>query len=413
MGPSRRRSSLPRATRSGDDARTIVSHLNETMHMYLRILWKQMRQRWGVSLLLLAAMTTLVALYVYLNNTAGFANRSMQIVVKRMGHNLLMIPRSANPMDVHLCTDRQPRFDANTTERLADHLELASKYYVSVLQEQVEVDGNRVVLTGILPVARSDESAEKGNMLHPIPPGRIRLGAHAAKVLDAREGDRVELLGRSFAVARVDKEIGDLRDARAYVPLDEAQRMLDADGRINAIWAFECMRGRSLAGIEAYQRAQLAKVAPELRQLTRMDIATGRWLARRTTSRYLRYFLMLLGAVTVALIAISGMQEVAERRREVGVMLSMGAGYPQIVAMLAGKILLLAGVAGVVGFVAGGQLSVWTSQSVLVANTRPPRIVWEDLPGVVALACGVAVAAELLAMVRLARLDPCAALVRE
>jgi ABC-type lipoprotein release transport system permease subunit len=381
--------------------------------MYLRILWKQMRQRWGVSLLLLAAMTTLVALYVYLNNTAGFANRSMQIIVKRMGHNLLLIPRSANPMDVHLCTDRQPRFEAATTDRLAEHLELASKYYVSVLQEQVDANPGRVVLTGILPVARADETAEKGNMLRPIPPGHARLGAHAAEQLGAKTGERVELLGRTFTVSRVEQEIGDLRDARVYVPLDEAQAMLDADGRINAIWAFECMRGRSLSGIEAYQRARLEKVAPELRQLTRMDIATGRWLARRTTSRYLRYFLVLLGVVTVALIAISGMQEVAERRREVGVMLSMGAGYGQIVAMLAGKILLLAGLAGVVGFVAGAGLSVWTSRSVLVANTSPPRIVWEDLPGVVALACCVAVASELLAMVRLARLDPCAALVRE
>jgi len=50
-------------------------------------------------------MTSLVTLYVYLRNTNQFANRSMQLIMKNMGHNMLILPEEANPYDVYLCTE--------------------------------------------------------------------------------------------------------------------------------------------------------------------------------------------------------------------------------------------------------------------------------------------------------------------
>ena len=41
-------------------------------------------------------MASLVALYIYSSNTMAFANRSMQLVMKNMGHNLLIVPEDAN-----------------------------------------------------------------------------------------------------------------------------------------------------------------------------------------------------------------------------------------------------------------------------------------------------------------------------
>jgi len=52
-----------------------------------------------------SAMTSLVTLYVYLRNTNQFANRSMQLIMKNMGHNMLILPEEADPYDVYLCTE--------------------------------------------------------------------------------------------------------------------------------------------------------------------------------------------------------------------------------------------------------------------------------------------------------------------
>ncbi len=55
--------------------------------MFFRVLISQAKHKWIVTLLVGLAMMCLVTLYVYLNNTAEFANRSMQLVMKNMGHN--------------------------------------------------------------------------------------------------------------------------------------------------------------------------------------------------------------------------------------------------------------------------------------------------------------------------------------
>ncbi|MBN2327939.1 MAG: hypothetical protein JXR73_12360, partial [Candidatus Omnitrophica bacterium] len=53
------------------------------------------------------ALSTVVSLYAYMQNTSRFANRSMQLIMKNIGHNLLILPDRANPLDAHLCRPGQ------------------------------------------------------------------------------------------------------------------------------------------------------------------------------------------------------------------------------------------------------------------------------------------------------------------
>ena len=89
--------------------------------MFLKIIANQARYRWHITLLLWVAMTALVSLYVYLGNSARFTNRSMQLIMKNMGHNLLILPREADPLDTYRCTDKQVLFDEDVTFRMAEH----------------------------------------------------------------------------------------------------------------------------------------------------------------------------------------------------------------------------------------------------------------------------------------------------
>ena len=107
--------------------------------MFLRILANQARHKWGIALLILLAMTSLVTLYVYSNNTTRFANRSMQLVMKNMGHNLLILPEKADPRSVYLCSDDQVLLPDEATRRMAAARGLSSRYYVSVLQARAEM----------------------------------------------------------------------------------------------------------------------------------------------------------------------------------------------------------------------------------------------------------------------------------
>ena len=382
--------------------------------MFWRIILNQARYRWGVTALVFLAMASLVTLYVYLLNTTQYTNRSMQLIMKSMGHNMLILPQSANPLDVYLCTDDQPRFSGQVTHRLARHEELFSRYYVSVLQKRIRVLGVPCLLTGIEPVRRADESAEKGNLIRPVPKGSVRLGADIAEEIGVAEGDTLNVLQQPFRVTQVRPPTGTEDDFRLYTPLAECQALLREPGQINAIWAFQCLHhGGPLPEIESIQAKMLDEVEPGFRHISRMSIARGRYLARQTTSKTLRYLLGIVFAATVFIIAIAGMQEVAERRREVGILVALGTGFHYVVALYLVKLLALAALASVVGFVFGSRLAVDVTAEFLVTQTRDIGIIWSHLPRVMGQACGVVLLAMALPMLQLVRMDPNATLVED
>ena len=374
--------------------------------MFLRILCNQARHKWGIALLILLAMTSLVTLYVYSNNTTRFANRSMQLAMKNMGHNLLILPEKADIRSVYLCLDDQALFPDETTRRLAAVPSLSSKYYVSVLQARAEVEGQELLLTGIEPVARKDETAEKRNIVLPLAANEARLGDESARKLRKDVGETVEVLGKEFRVVEVLPPKASLDDCRVYVNLARCQQMLGQEGRIHFILAFLCLHAGSLDRALSLQEQGLAEKFPELRQISRMDVAQGRYLARMTTGKFLYYLLGIVGAATVVVIAVTGLQEVGDRRHETGILIAIGVSHTYVVGLYLVKTLVLALAASLVGFLLGSALAVHLTAPFLVVNTRPVTILWEQLPGVLGLTCAVAVLAETAPIIKLLRLDP-------
>jgi hypothetical protein len=383
------------------------------MRMFARLVANQAAYRWPITLLVCVALTAVVSLHVYLRNSAAFANRSMQIIMKSLGHNILILPTESDGLAFHTCAETQPLFGADVCHEMAKHGKLASKYYANVLQARVGVDDAEAVLTGIEPVYRGDETPEKPHLTEPIPSGEALLGPDVARELGLQEGSKVSILGRQFRVARVEAFRGTMDDHRVWVSLEACQELLDCPGKANAILAFLCMQGKSLDGVLADQRRAFDELFPEFRAIPKMDILQGRYMARMTTNRYLECLLLLVLGITVLVIVVTGLQEVAERRHEIGVLLAMGAGYVYIILLHVVKIVGVAFVASLAGFLAGSCLSQGLLAPVLVANTNPVAIVWPQLPGTIALTCLVALGAEAVPLLKLVRMNPNAALTEE
>jgi putative ABC transport system permease protein len=374
--------------------------------MFIRIITLQARHQWGIALLVFLAMVALVTLYVYSNNTTQFTNRSMEVVMKNMGHNLIIIPRPANPLSIYFCSDDQASFADETALQMSKALNLSSKYYVSVLQQRVDVNGQELLLTGIEPIARLDETPEKGNMILPLGKAEVRLGDESARKLKKQVGDSIKILGEEFRIVAILPPKAMLDDCRIYLNLAHGQELLAKEGQINYILAFLCLHGGSLERALKKQEGKLAKLFPDFRQISRMDIVKGRHLARVTTRKFLYYLLGIVAAVTVMVIAMSGLQEVAERKHETGIMIAMGVSHTYIVCLYLVKTLALALAASIVGFLLGSALAVHFTAPFLVVNTKPVAILWQQLPAVVMLTCTVAAIAEIAPVVNLLRLDP-------
>jgi ABC-type lipoprotein release transport system permease subunit len=382
--------------------------------MFARIIARQLRHKWVINLLLFLTLTSLVSLYVFILNTNRFSARSMQLIMKNMGLNQLIIPQSQAASDTYLCTENQVEFPDEVTRQAASHVELMSRYYLSVLQERLSVTGGVVVLTGIQPVQRVDETQEKGNPVRPVKSGMVRLGSAAATALGAQEGGSVEIKGRSFDVAAIATEQGTLDDCRVFLKLADLQDLLGKPGKINAILSFECLEiGGSLEQVHKYQRENLARVLPGYKLINIESIARGRYYARRMTDKYQVCLLGLVAFITVLIIVITGFQEVAERKYETGILVAQGAGYLYIMGLYLAKTLVLTVIASVAGFLIGGGASVLLTTPFLATQTREVTILWGNLTPTVMRIGVIALLAELIPMIKLVRMDPCAIVMEE
>ncbi|MFH0921778.1 MAG: ABC transporter permease [Fibrobacterota bacterium] len=366
-----------------------------------------------MTVLLFLALTASVSLYVYISNTSRYTNRAMQIIVKRLGHNLIILPDSTNPLDIYWCTDKQTAFSEDIAVRLADHDELASRYFVSVLQTRLTRNGKTFLLTGIGIVQRSDETAEKGNMIRPVREGEVRLGAMAAKQLGRMTGDTLQINGTSYNVESVVKEKGDEDDYRIFLPLVTLQTMLGQEGRVHYILAFLCQHGSDVEKTVKNERAMLKNITPGMRLITKTGLIQGRALARLTTDRTLYYLLGLILIVTIMIIVISGAQEVAERRKETGILTAMGAGHGYILSLYFIKIGLLALLAAVTGFIIGSALAVYWTSGFLITETVEVAYQWADLPKIGLITLLTALVAESIPLISLVRSDPSCILMEE
>jgi putative ABC transport system permease protein len=374
--------------------------------MFFKLIVRQLWHKRVVAFLVLLAMTALVTLYVYSSNTSKFANRSMQLVMKNMGHNLLILPKDADLQAVYLCSEGQTTFPEATAREVSKHGELLSKYYVSVLQSRTTIQGQQFILTGIEPVTRKDESREKGNMVRPLTDTEARLGAEAARRLAKATGDSLEIDDRMFEIVEVLPPKATLDDCRVYVNLAQCQKILGKPDQIHFILAFLCLEAGSLERSLEVQERMLADACPKVRQISRMDVAQGRYLARLTTQKSLHYLLAIVAAATIIVVAVTGLQEVNDRRYETGIMIAMGVSQAYIVCLYLIKTLLLAVGASIIGFLLGSLLAVRLTETFLVVNTAPVAIVWTQLPPVIGLTCLVAAIAETLPVLKLLSLDP-------
>ncbi|OGV69755.1 MAG: hypothetical protein A3K19_11150 [Lentisphaerae bacterium RIFOXYB12_FULL_65_16] len=381
--------------------------------MFWKLVLRQALYRVWLTALLFAALTTVVALFVYLRTSAGYTNRSMELIMKYLGHNLVILGKDADALAFHCGIAGVRRLPEDTARQVAAARALPLRYMAPVVQGRVEEGDRTVILTGIMPVDRGDETGEKGHLVRALAPDAIILGADTARQFQARQGDTVTIMARPFRVSEVRLSLGRVEDSRAYVHLHVAQELLGAPGRIDGVLAFLCMERQSLDSVLGKLNAGMSRDFPGLRVIPRMDVLQGRYLARNTTSRYLYYLLALVLGVTVALIVVTGLQEVAERRHETGILLAMGAGYGRVLGLYVAKVLVLAGLASCVGFVLGSVLARELLASFLVTNTRTVAIVWSQLPGTVLLTCLVALAAETVPLFRLLHLNPNAILTEE
>jgi ABC-type lipoprotein release transport system permease subunit len=101
----------------------------------------------------------------------------------------------------------------------------------------------------------------KAPLVQPVPDGAMIAGHELQQSLGLEVGQKVQFMGREFLIHKCYEERGSKDDIGIWIPLGDAQELLDRPDQINAILALECVCvGKQ--GVERV-RADVAKYLPE------------------------------------------------------------------------------------------------------------------------------------------------------
>lgn len=397
------------------------------------LIWKEAVQRWVAVASSTVIIAVGVAALVSIRHVTIFSERDVRRQMADLGANMLILPRDASVQDYHAADEQS----LTLPEERASEVLLAGLPGVDRVSPRLAVPislaGKRAVLTGLLPQAElraqsawqtvtlRAQAAGCGNAsctskprafepaslnsdrtIDELGPRDAILGADVARRMNLQVGQSLELLNERFRVIAVLRATGTEDDSRVFAHLHSVQDLSQCGPVVNAIEIMACCEdvGSKLA-------PQLAQLFPDCKvvtisQLVQAQVGVNKLLS--STSALVMCVVTVFGGASIA---NTTMSNVRERRRELGMLLAIGA-TPQFVW----RLFLLRAVwiglaAGVAGAACGTVVAVWF-------GSAWAGVVVQPLAGVIVAAVFSAVAVAMLAAYlparRASRLDPCSTL---
>jgi len=318
-------------------------------------------------------------------------------LMRDMGFNLMITHRDTNMSDFWASDFAAADMPQEYVERLAKDPRLTMvTHLVATLQQRITWENRKVLLVGYLPEIPQAHIPHKEAMGYMIRPGTVFLGHELGA--NKKVGEKVEVLGRQFVIARILPERGSKEDITLAMHLADAQQLLGKPNRINQIMALGCRCSssdlpnirkqlaavlpeaqitefRSIAVARAEQRALVAakqkKILAEMqrnlaerektlqaRRQILADMEAQRARVQQiieTLAEVLTPVVIGASAVWVGLLALAN---VRQRRTEIGVLRALGKGSWMIGTLFLGKAALVGVLGGLLGFWAGHGLAL-------------------------------------------------------
>lgn len=300
-------------------------------------------------------------------------------LMRDMGFNLKILHKDTKET-AYYAGDQRVDMPLDYVSRLAGAKEITLvTHIVATLQEKVEWKGAEVLLVGYLPEATQSHKKKKAPMGYNVDAGTVYLGHSLAALSGTKVGDKIEVRGRSFVVARILREQGSKEDVTIAMRLDDAQKVLDKPGKINEILALGCRcSGDRLPKV----RQQLEVVLPETRitEVRSMALARDKMRAEveekgnaevadvtahaadleRTMGTLISVTVPLVVLTCAIWIGLLVLANVRERKMEIGVLRALGVGSLKIATLFIGKAIAL----GVAGAAAGFAVGTWLAGAI-------------------------------------------------
>jgi putative ABC transport system permease protein len=374
-----------------------------------KLVVKEIRfRKLNFSLTLLAVITAVALFVVFVTTGESYRNETRKIQLG-MGQNLRIIPKETR-MDQYWSNGfSEFTMPEEYVFRFAALDGYEYTHLTATLQRAIEIEGRRVVLTGILPEVMPP-GRNQPPVMFAVNRGEVYVGSEVARFFEIEEGSEMELFGARFRVTKCLSPTGSSDDIKIFGHLADVQGLLELTGQINEIRAVECLclieSGQTELDALALAEAQLTEILPEAKPLLLKGIADVREQQRAAMEGYLGLLAPLIIIAAGASIGILSMLNVRERYDEIGILRAIGYGSVAIARLFMGRALILGLLGAPLGFVLGGMVALEFGPEIfsLTAGAMRLNLVW--LAWLVVLAPAFTAISTFIPMVSAVTWDP-------
>jgi putative ABC transport system permease protein len=376
-----------------------------------------------------------IAVVVSIKNITFYSEKAVAAQLDALGANVLVLPKSVSLQDYYSADMQNDEFPEEYVQRLAMSDLQGLDNLSPKLSLPVKLKDRSFTLTGILPKSEfqakamwsgagiftrpaagcgtvadvpgasrpeAKETLVRQRVIEDLTDTEALIGADVAAILGSKEGDSLDVLGRTFMVTAVLPQTGTVDDSRIFAHLHAVQELAGKGPVINAIEIVGCCKEISGGLVQ-----KINKLLPDAKVVTVTQVVDTQVKTNGMMARLSLIFLGIIVLVGGASIANYMYANVYERRREIGTLMALGAGSGVILKMFLLKALLLGLAGGICGYALGTVLAVALGPRLagIPVLPMPVLVLWA-----IGISVLIALAASYFPARRAARLDPCATL---
>lgn len=314
-----------------------------------------------------------------------------RIIMRNMGYNVLILNSEQSITELEREGYATTYLDYEDVWKIAESGMKTLNHLLPVLQQKIywAERNTDIFLTGIrgqVPVYSkpghlTDDFEYRSPIMERVPEGKADLGEEIAVSLNLRPGDIINIKGEEFEVNRVYSRRGTRDDLSVWIPLDKAQSILARPGLINGILALECVCAMEMLGQVSEEvtailphtkvfefssliaaRADVRQRASDLHKEILHAEITHQMELRHEKERLASIIIVLLLAGASVWIFVLILNNVRERKHEIGILRAIGFRRHQVLQIFLGKSFLMGMIAGIIGVLTGTWLGIlWSS----------------------------------------------------
>ena len=349
-----------------------------------QLVFRELFQRNSQLISSLAAVSLGIAVMVAIQSTTHYSEKAVAGELDALGANILLLAKDATVQDYYSADFQQSEIPESyvsvlTSSGIKGLDNLSPKYSLPI-----DIGTRKATLTGILPrnefkskatwqstlgvfahgegcgvtanipgITDSSKTLVRKRVIEDLTPNAVLVGADIASSQSIKEGDSLTILGNRFVAEAILPVTGTVDDGRLFAHLHTVQKLAGKDSVLHSIEIVGCCSAISTGLIQ-----QLNKLLPDAKVVTISQIVSTQIRANTVMARISLIMLVVILVVGGASIANYMFANVYERRREIGIYMSMGANSPWILQLFLLKALIIGLAGGIFGYILGSALAV-------------------------------------------------------